>query len=144
MRIAFFSDNFYPETSGISDSIIVLGKELARRGHVITFYAARYGPKEFALAGVPQEEPALGENIHIVRFASFRYPTGTGQGRLVIPLGVRSLRIARFRPDILHTQLFFGVGLEALFASRILRVPIIGTNHTVLKEYLKYAPIQAP
>jgi len=32
MKIAIFSDNFYPEMSGISDSIISLAKELAARG----------------------------------------------------------------------------------------------------------------
>src|SRR5580698_7607121 len=144
MRIAIFSDNFYPEISGISDSIIVLGKELARRGNMVAFYAPRFSEKDFAVAGTTPHEIDLGPNVRVVRFASMSYPTGTGQGRLVIPCGLRSLGIARFRPDIIHSQLFFGVGIEGLIASRFLRVPLVGTNHTMLKEYLKYAPIHAP
>jgi len=44
---------------------------------------------------------------------------------------------------VIHTQLFFGVGIEALFASWALNKPIVGTNHTVLKEFLKYSPVKS-
>jgi 1,2-diacylglycerol 3-alpha-glucosyltransferase len=143
MRIALFSDNFYPEISGISDSIVVLGKELARRGHYVNFYAARYAKNDYIAAGVEPKEINLGDRTNIVRFASLSYATGTGQGRLVIPIGLRTLSIAKFRPDIIHSQLFFGVGIEGLFAAHMLHKPIVGTNHTVLKEYLKYSPLKA-
>ncbi|OGZ53381.1 MAG: hypothetical protein A3B25_02055 [Candidatus Ryanbacteria bacterium RIFCSPLOWO2_01_FULL_48_26] len=141
MRIAIFSDNFYPELSGISDSIISLAKELAVRGHVINFYVPRYGAANYKKVGLPVEEIALGENIKITRFFSLPYGTGTGQGRVVIPTGLRWLCVMRFKPDIIHTQLFFTIGLEALIASRILGVPIVGTNHTAVKEFARYAPI---
>ena len=143
MRIALFSDNFYPEISGISDSIVVLGKELARRGHYVNFYAAHYAKNDYIAAGVEPKEINLGNRTAVVRFASIPYATGTGQGRLVIPTGLRTLSIAKFRPDIIHSQLFFGVGVEALCASHFLHKPIVGTNHTVLKEYLKYSPLKA-
>ncbi len=42
MRIAFFSDNFYPELSGISDSILESGIALAARGHQIEFIVPAY------------------------------------------------------------------------------------------------------
>jgi 1,2-diacylglycerol 3-alpha-glucosyltransferase len=143
MRIAIFSDNFYPELSGISDSIIALSKQLAARGHRIAFYAPKYVHANYRSANLPFKELDLGENIQIHRFVSFPFKTGTGQGRFVIPDGLRAISISKFRPDVIHTQLFFGVGLEALFASRILRKPLVGTNHTALKEFLKYSPIKA-
>ncbi len=144
MRIAIFSDNFYPELSGISDSVISLARTLAARGHAINFYVPRYAPDDYAAAGLPAREIDLGENVHITRFASFSYrATGTGHARFVIPLGVRAVEIARFNPDVIHTQLFFGVGLEALLAGWILKKPVVGTNHTALKEFLKYSPIKS-
>lgn len=144
MRIAIFSDNFYPELSGISDSIIALAKELAKRGHSVDFYVPSYSKKEYAEANLAPKEIGLGEKIKVTRFFSFPYHTGTGQGRFVIPTGFRAATVFKFRPDVIHTQLFFGVGLEAIFAARALVRPVIGTNHTALKEFLKYSPIQAP
>ncbi len=143
MRIAIFSDNFYPELSGISDSIISLAKELGARGHVINFYVPRYSTANYKKIGLPMEEISLGGNIKITRFFSLPYGTGTGQGRVVVPTGLRWLGIRRFKPDIIHTQLFFTLGLEALIASKILKVPIVGTNHTAVKEFVRYAPVHS-
>lgn len=141
MRIAIFSDNFYPELSGISDSIISLAQELTKKDHRITFYVPRYSASQ-SKERVP--ELALGEKVNIVRFFSFPYPTGTGQGRIVIPTGLRWLTVRKFDPDIIHSQLFFGVGLEALIAAKALAKPLVGTNHTVIQEYLRYSPLRLP
>lgn len=71
MRIAIFSDNFYPELSGISDSIIALSKELAKRGHFIDFYVPYYPKADYKLANVAEHEIDLGKNIKVHRFNSF-------------------------------------------------------------------------
>jgi glycosyltransferase involved in cell wall biosynthesis len=144
MRIAIFSDNFYPELSGISDSIIASAQELAKMGHQICFFVPNYSLKNFIKAKISSKrEIELHRNIKIVRFFSFSYPTPTGQGRFVIPIGLRVFAIRKFNPDVIHSHLFFGVGLEALFAAKILKVPLIGTNHTAIAEFVRYAPIKA-
>ena len=143
MKIAIFSDNFYPEMSGISDSIVSLAKGLAARGHKIVFYVPRYSRRDFAVSKLPFREPDLGENIEIVRLFSLPYKAApTKQGRLVLPIFSSYRHIKTFDPDILYTQLFFGAGLEALFLSRLLKKPLVGTNHTPLLEFLKYAPVR--
>lgn len=143
MRIAIFSDNFYPELSGISDSIIALTKELVKRGHFVNFYVPQYSENDYKIAGVLESELNLGPSISIVRFSSFHFGAGTGQARGVIPTGLRWHTVKKFSPDVLHTQLFFGVGLEGLVSARKLKKPLIGTNHTAIKEFLKYSPIKA-
>jgi glycosyltransferase involved in cell wall biosynthesis len=142
MRIAIFSDNFYPELSGISDSVISLAKTLAARGHVIHFYAPYYAEKNYTVLKVPFHELDLGPNIQIHRLFSIPFPMGTEQGRAVIPLGMHGGEIAAFDPDIIHTQMFFGVGLEATLASWRLKKPLVGTQHTAVKEFLRYSPIK--
>ncbi|MBI5742396.1 MAG: glycosyltransferase [Candidatus Niyogibacteria bacterium] len=139
MKIALFTDNFYPELSGISDSIIVLARELARRGHAVRIYTPRYGKRDYERAKVPFQEIALGDRVRIVRLPALRVPGApTGQGRAAF-CGIRGLLdIYRFAPDVIHTQLFFGVGLSALFISRLLRKPLVGTNHTAIKEFAHY------
>jgi glycosyltransferase involved in cell wall biosynthesis len=142
MRIAIYSDNFYPELSGISDSLIALARELSARGHFIHFFVPRYSKKDHALSGLEHDEIDLGPNVAVTRFSSLFFGAGSGQGRLVIPCG-RLSAVRAFKPDIIHTQTFFGIGIEALIASRTLHVPLVGTNHTAIKGFLLYNPIKA-
>lgn len=143
MRIAIFSDNFYPELSGVSDSIITTGKELARRGHKIHFYVPKYTRADYEAIGVKTQEIDLGPNVQISRFSSFGVTAGSGHGRAVIPTGLRWLSVRKFNPDIIHAHLFWGVGLEALAAAKKLKKPLVGTNHTALKEFMRYSPIKS-
>jgi glycosyltransferase involved in cell wall biosynthesis len=144
MRLAIFSDNFYPELSGISDSISRTAQELANRGHFITFYVPRHPKKSYKLLNLPFKEIELGKNISIVRFLSFPYPgTPSGQTRLVIPSGCRSRQVKRFNPDIIHSHFPGGVGLEALLVAKKLRKPLVGTNHTPMNEFaMRYLPFK--
>jgi 1,2-diacylglycerol 3-alpha-glucosyltransferase len=136
MRIAIFSDNFYPELSGISDSILMTGRNLARRGHQIDFYAPAYSASNYQLIKSEVKDTDFGENIIINRFFSFPVPTPTRQGRLVIPTGWRWKRTKKNIPDVIHTHLFFGCGLESLSAGKHLDRPLIGTNHTPINEFV--------
>ena len=142
MRIAIFSDNFYPELSGVADSVMTLAEELASLGHDVCICAPRYTKKDYAVAGLSMEEPFLGDRVRIIRFSSFHFSGPTLQARMVIPYFFRWLFLRSFRPDVIHTQMFFGTGLEALAAAKCLRVPLIGTNHTAISEFVRYAPIK--
>ncbi len=141
MRLALFSDNFYPELSGITDSLLVLGRELAEAGHTVAFFVPYYSEKNFLRSNLSPAEISIAPRVNIIRLPSYPFPTGTRQGRLVIPWPHLTLEVARFRPDIIHTHLFFGVGLVALRAARELRVPLLGTNHTLLSEFMRLSPI---
>ena len=143
MKIAIFSDNFYPELSGISDSILTLGKELAKNNHMVDYYVPFYSNKNYRQANVLNQELDLGNNIKINRLFSFSFPTSTGQARMVIPLISTLKNIRNFKPDIIHSQLFFGAGLDALLASRWPKIPFVGTNHTAISEFVRYSPIKS-
>jgi glycosyltransferase involved in cell wall biosynthesis len=138
-----FSDNFYPELSGISDSLVESARELSGLGYDIDFYVPRYSAKDFAMVHLPDEEIALGETVVVHRFFSFPYPAPTKQGRMVIPTLLRFLGMRSRRPDIIHTHLFFGCGIEGLAASFFLGTPLVGTSHTPVTEFMKYSPLQS-
>jgi len=137
MKIAIFSDNFYPELSGISDSIISLAKELVKLGHKINFYVPKYSAKDFG--GLAERELTLDKNIKIKRLFSLPAPFAGAKARLVLPSFFRP-SYGDFKPDIIHSQLFFGVGLEALALARYFKLPIIGTNHTAITEFVRAMP----
>jgi hypothetical protein len=47
MRIALFSDNFYPELSGISDSVVSLARTLAAGGARVSIFCSKISPGRF-------------------------------------------------------------------------------------------------
>jgi 1,2-diacylglycerol 3-alpha-glucosyltransferase len=171
MRIALFTDSFYPELGGIQDSILASARELGARGHAVAIFAPAASPRDFARANLPMgepalarpalgglalgglaqgchgpcepipSEPALGDTVEVHRLFALPMPGSTGQSRLVLPTGRRWRAVARFRPDVIHSHTFLGVGLEALAVAHRLRTPLIGTNHWAIGEFNVYAPV---
>ena len=143
MKVAIYSDNFYPEMSGISDSITLLAKELAKAGDKIHFYVPRYALKDFSIAKLPTVEPELGDNIGIFRLSSLPYPPApTKQGRFVLPVLSSWRHVKKFDPDIIYTQDMFSAGIEAILVAKRLKKPLVGTNHTLSREFLRYSPVR--
>ncbi|MFM2485984.1 glycosyltransferase [Celerinatantimonas yamalensis] len=143
MRIALFTDSFYPELGGIQDSVLLTSRALGERGHQVMIFAPSAPARDFQLAGLPTQEIDLGDNVTICRLCSVRVPSSTGQSRLLVPTGRRWRQLRDFKPDIIHTHTFLGAGWEALRASRRLNVPIVGTNHWAIGEFGSYTPFSA-
>lgn len=146
MRIAYFSDNFFPEITGIADSIITTGQELTRRGHEVVYVAPRYSEKDYRYVHNAEMEKSsmhdARKDLPGHRLPSLQFPgSPTGQSRFVIPMGTSIRYLRSFKPDVIHTQSPFGTGLEALWAARRLHVPLVGTNHTPIEEFIGYSPI---
>jgi glycosyltransferase involved in cell wall biosynthesis len=135
VKIAIFSDNFYPELSGVADSIAKLATELSKLGHEICFFAPRYGSKDFKVVNLPEKELDLGKNIKVKRLFALPAPFAGAQSRLVLPLFSGRL-FKDFKPDIVHSQLFLGAGLDALIAAKLNKLPFIGTNHTSITDFV--------
>lgn len=141
MRIAMFSDNFHPELGGIQDSILAGLRELGARGYRIMLFAPAAAARDYARANLPVAEVDLGPSVTIRRLPALPVPSSSQQSRLVVPIGLCRREVARFRPDLVHSHTFLGVGLEALWAARWLGVPLIGTNHWAVGAFDVYAPL---
>ncbi len=137
MKIAIFSDFFYPELSGITDSVLLLGKELSKRGHAIMFVVPWYSKKDYNVIKVIKNDD-LGNNIIVKRLPSISVPfSPTKQMRSPIFLGLGIYWMWKFKPDIIHTHSPLIPGYEAWFASKLFKIPFVGTNHTPMSEFLK-------
>lgn len=143
MRIAVFTDSFYPELGGIQDSVLAMNRALGERGHEILVFAPAPGPRDYALASLPVGEIDLGKNVRLRRLFSLPIPSSTRQSRLLLPTGRTWRELATFRPDIVHTHTFLGAGWEAVSVARRLRVPLVGTNHWAIGEFGAYIPFAA-
>ena len=144
MRIAFFADNFYPELSGIVDSVLITGKELTKRGHSVVYVGPHYSPKDYTLVGKQchkQKGSELIDGMPIVRLPSLPLPySPTGQSHFAFPTGRAVKFLRQWKPDIIHTHSPYGCGFEAKKAARKLDVPLVGTNHTPVEEFYPFAP----
>ncbi len=139
MRIAYFSDNFYPELSGITDTIITTGKELKKRGHEIVYVGPYYSPKDYAVAKraspITKADDTI-DGMRIVRLPSVPLPASpTGQSRFAVPIGASFKFLDSFKPEVIHTQSPYGVGWEALRAAKRYGIPLVGTNHTAIEDF---------
>lgn len=139
MRIAYFSDNLYPEFSGIADTIITTGKELAKRGHEIAYIGPYYSHRDYTVGKrqypLDKKDDTI-DGLPIKRLFSLPMPISpTGQSRIAIPAGESFSFLDTFKPDVIHTQSPYGAGWEAVRAARRYKLPLIGTNHTAIEDF---------
>ncbi len=132
MRVSIFTDSFLPFTSGVTFSVLNQATELARRGHEISIFCPK-SRKRIDKSELPNGVQVFGVPLGI---PVPRVP----QLRLTLPSFVSSLvRLRKINPDIVHLNTEWGCGWEGLFASRVLRKPVVGTFHTFFADpgYLK-------
>jgi len=131
MKIAVFSDSFYPQVSGVVTSIINSSQQLAARGHEILIF-------------VPEgkfRKPKLNKRIKIIPIKSFALPAYE-EYRVALPQMIKCLKqVYEFRPDIIHIHTPFSLGIMGLMCAVTYKVPMIGTYHTIFPEFLKYRPL---
>ncbi len=131
MNIAIFTDVFIPLSNGVVTTTINLSKSLADRNHKVVIIA----PK------LKNKEELHYRNMKVVRinsFPAFFYP----DFRFTYFYSDEILRLLKKEKiDIIHFQTPMPLGLMSIILSKILKIPLIGTFHTLFsdKQYLKHA-----
>lgn len=125
MKIAIFTDTFYPDINGVAQTLKRLTNYLAEQK--ITY-------KVFAPTSIVEED--LSCPIH--RFKSlpfFLYP----ECRLAFPnlLEIKSI-VQDFSPDLIHVATPFSIGLCGVYLAKKLNIPLVGSYHTNFDRYLQY------
>jgi phosphatidylinositol alpha 1,6-mannosyltransferase len=124
MRVALFSEVYWPMVSGVSLTVQRAVDGLRERGHAVRVYSATYGrpPGESDRAEV-HRSPS--RPLFISPEVQWAFPRR------------QEIRedLARFGPDVVHLATEFPIGLAGLRAARELRVPIIASSHTDYESY---------
>lgn len=125
MRVALFSEVYWPMVSGVGVTLLRLVKALEGRGHEVRVYSASYP--------LPKDQPDRPEVHRSPSVPLFLYPD--------VQWAFPRLRdvtedLARFNPDVVHVATEFALGLAGLKAARQLKLPVIASAHT---DYDKYA-----
>jgi len=133
MKIAVFTDSYYPHTSGVTTTVDQQSRKLASRGHKIKIFCPK--PKKNN-----KHNLRLPKNIDVIRLPANISVFGYSTLPLSIPTVTKSLkRIRHFQPDVIHIHTEGGAGWEGLITAKIRKIPIVTTLHTFLahQEYLK-------
>ncbi|MDP6634879.1 MAG: glycosyltransferase [Phycisphaerae bacterium] len=129
MKIAVFSDTFFPKTDGIVTSTLNFAQRLSN--HEFTVFSPAYREKS--------DPDIKGMTCH--RFFSVPLISYT-EIKIVIPNLYRLFRLLRRnRPDIIHINTPGPMGLLGIICSKIYRIPCVGTYHTLVSEQLMYLSI---
>jgi len=129
MRIAIFTESYEPIINGVSVSVSALREGLVARGHEVFIFAPTYqghiddSDRVFRL-------PA--RHTFLMRDYPFPVPFAPEMRR----------QFAELKPDIVHTQTPFLLGVLGAKWARRYGIPFVSTNHTLYTEYAHYVPVR--
>ncbi len=126
MKIAVFTDTFYPQVNGVVNAIRNYDKMLTGLGHTVTVFTS---------GKIPSVSELDGAEIRRYRaFTFLPYPEFEYSVDVIHPVTAA----VRFKPNIVHAHTPFLMGYCAWMTARRLRLPLVGTFHTPIDEYVMY------
>ena len=124
MRIALFSEVYWPMVSGVGVTLLRLTEALEARGHQVRVYSATYS--------LPAGSPDRPEVHRSPSVPLFLYP----DVQWAFPRLKEVVEdLQAFRPDIVHVATEFSLGIAGVKAARQLGIPIIASAHTDYDQY---------
>src|SRR5690606_36281699 len=129
MKIAIFTDTYYPEVNGVARTLKRFTDYLEEQAIDVKVFAPMSDSNEYV-------------SNHIHRFKSlsfFLYP----ECRLAFPK-MQQIRdeLEKFSPDLIHVATPFNLGFCGSYYAKKLKIPLVGSYHTDFDFYLKYYDLQ--
>jgi glycosyltransferase involved in cell wall biosynthesis len=125
MRVAIFSEVYWPMVSGVSLTLQRLTDALAERGHQARVYTATY-PLPPSAVDRPEVHRSPSRPLFLSPEVQWASPDRAEVRRDLLAFG----------PDLIHVATEFPIGLTGLKLGRELVVPIVASAHT---DYERYA-----
>jgi 1,2-diacylglycerol 3-alpha-glucosyltransferase len=127
MKIAIFSDVFYPINSGVASYLVTTVQELSERGHKVYLFIPRFGKDS-------THKKLFNQNVKVFR--------SLGVNAMIYPqfkiTGVFSLtdliNFKKIDPDIVFFQTTLTMGLKGIMLAKMLDKPLIGVFHMRLAQ----------
>jgi glycosyltransferase involved in cell wall biosynthesis len=125
MRIALFSEVYWPMVSGVGVTLVRLVEALETRGHTVRVYCPTY-PLPAGVPDRPETHRSPSVPLFLYPDVQWAFPR---QREIDADL-------ALFRPDVVHVATEFAMGRSGIRAAERLGIPVIASAHT---DYHKYA-----
>lgn len=132
LKIAVFSDSFFPTIDGVVTSISSMALELSKRGHRVLVFAPK--PKDFShVPKINEFEVVWVRSVPLLSYEQYRVSSPFS-----FSVQKKFLELA---PDIVHCHTPFSLGWMGLSLGKKFNVPVVATYHTLLPDFLMYAPL---
>ena len=127
MRIAIFTDTYPPFVNGVSTSTFNLANCLMAHGHDVLVVAPRSTDGKLEMIDNVLYVPG----VYLKKLYGYRFTNIFTN---------KPIRIIKdFKPDVIHNQTDFTIGVLARRVAKRLRIPIVYTYHTAYEDYTYYA-----
>lgn len=129
MRIGLFSDQYYPQISGVVVSIKNLYETLEAMGH--TCYIFTCNVEKGA-----EDNPEI-TSKRVINFPGIRYPFKAAKDyKYTLSDSNFVDEISKYKLDIIHINSEFNISKIARKASKRLHIPVVYTVHTAWTQYI--------
>lgn len=126
MKIAFFTDTYFPQLNGVTVSVDNFSKELQKKGHTVYIFA-------------PKIRGYAGQNSNVYRVNSFKVVDSQPEIRVPILIPNRNLRqIFKLGFDIVHAHGNGPFSVLGYQTAIVKRIPFVLTFHTIQTKYAHY------
>ncbi|MCL1806993.1 MAG: glycosyltransferase [Oscillospiraceae bacterium] len=131
LRIAMFTDNYYPFIGGVPISIDRLTQGLRKLGHHVTIFAPRYP------GATPDDDP------DIIRCKLIRYHKTKMFDFAVSNIFAKEIEdeLLRRRCNVVHVHHPFWMGVKGLNLGKKHGLPVLYTHHTMYSQYSQNVPL---
>lgn len=124
MKIAIFTDTYFPQVNGVANSLKRLTDHLEKRQIQYQIFAPEV-----------EDAPVYPNINQFFSIPVFLYPEC--RTALANPKKIKA-KVQEFNPDIIHIATPYMMGLYGLFCAKRLHIPVVSSYHTHFDQYLEY------
>lgn len=126
LRIAYFTDTYYPEINGVTNTLSHLHGYLKQKGIEHLFFTPEY----------EQEE----QEASVKRFRGIQFPFAPNSRIAVTSIqhDVVKRMIEEFQPNLIHVVTELTIGGEGVKIAKEMNIPLVMSYHTNFEQYLAY------
>ena len=137
MRIALFSDSYYPRINGVTVSVESYAKKLTEFGHTVAIVVPSYPLPQQKDGLYMEEELDKKQCFTIIRLRS-RTLVFSRADRSVLrnQWKVMEHALDSFKPDVIHINTEWVIGGFAVKYAKLRKVPVVFTLHTLWEKYI--------
>lgn len=131
MNIVLLTNTFTPHVGGVAHSVQAFREEYLARGHRVLVVAPEF-------PNTPRDESDVVRVPAIQNFNASDFSVALPWFKAL------TQRLEDFRPEIVHSQHPFLLGMTAMRIARFHDLPLVFTHHTLYEEYTHYVPVDSP
>ncbi len=138
MKIAMFTDAYYPRINGVTVSVHSYATELVKHGHTVCIVCLEYSEEQQRSAFFNEKESDEKSLFKIVRIPAITFGFITKEDRLARFDKWHRVKKAmkEFQPDVIHVNTEWVIGYFGAMYAVHYKVPFVFTFHTMWEDYL--------